>query len=313
MAARRKRTSSAGAFAKALEFVIAPAVATPAAAATPVSTAKVEADTPGAVRLIETVSRNDVKKEVKARGGVITPPKPAKAVKPTPSAKVVKPAIDEDDEPVSAKRGFSWPRVRLPSLGFLLVVGAVWWFAVKQRAPRPGDVTRLVNSAQNTAGSLVDGAQSAAQSAAQTAKNAMSSDKNPSAATTPAATKPAGARPPASSPATAAPKSEPVAAPAGNGGAAARRTLDSLSKALDPLTADEADARAAIPVLRALLPRLTSQEDAAWAHIRIAEAHLLMDEVKPACTSLRSARGLAQSMTQADVITNYTTKLSCAQ
>ena len=91
------------------------------------------------------------------------------------------------------------------------------------------------------------------------------------------------------------------------------RTLDSIAKALDPLTADEAVARVAIPAIRGLLTRLTAAEDSAWAYIRIAEAHILMDEVKPACTSLRTARGLAQSMAQARVINNYTTTMSCGQ
>ena len=58
---------------------------------------------------------------------------------------------------------------------------------------------------------------------------------------------------------------------------------------------------------------MTTAEDSAWAYIRIAEAHLLMDEVKPACTALRAARGVAQSMSQARVVSDYATKLSCGE
>lgn len=307
-----KRTSSAGAFAKALEFVTAgpvpsapPAAAAPAAA--PAAAAKV--DTPAA-RQIATVSRGDIKKEVKARGGVITPP--AKAVKPVtkPSKKVVTVDADDDDEP-APRRSFPWPRVRLPSLGFILVVGAGIWFYNKQRAPRVRDVENLVNAATNAGGSLIDGAQSAAASAKQAIASTTTSTPEPT---------PAGGKAPAPTPTntasgapagSAAPKpAAPAAAPSG---ASARRSLDSITKALDPLTADEAVARVAIPAIRGLLTRMTTAEDSAWAYIRIAEAHLLMDEVKPACTALRAARGVAQSMSQARVVSDYTTKLSCGE
>ena len=106
---------------------------------------------------------------------------------------------------------------------------------------------------------------------------------------------------------------KPAAPAASSSGASARRSLDSITKALDPLTADEAVARVAIPAIRGLLTRMTAAEDSAWAYIRLAEAHLLMDEVKPACSALRSARGLAQSMSQARVVSDYTTQLSCGQ
>ena len=89
--------------------------------------------------------------------------------------------------------------------------------------------------------------------------------------------------------------------------------LERLTLLVNHVVADEAVARVAIPAIRGLLTRLTAAEDSAWAYIRIAEAHILMDEVKPACTSLRTARGLAQSMAQARVINNYTTQMSCGQ
>ena len=302
-----KRTSSAGAFAKALEFVTAGPVASAAPAATapaaaPAPAAKV--DTPAA-RQIATVSRGDIKKELKARGGVVTPPaRPSKAVtKPSKPVPVV--AVDDDDEP-APRRSVSWPRVRLPSLGFILVVGAGIWFYNKQRAPRVRDVENLVNAATNAGGSLIDGAQSAAASA----KEAITSTRKPTPA---AGGAPAPANTLSGAPAGTSAAPKPAAPTAAPSGASARRSLDSITKALDPLTADEAVARVAIPAIRGLLTRMTTAEDSAWAYIRIAEAHLLMDEVKPACTALRAARGVAQSMSQARVVSDYATKLSCGE
>ncbi|WP_310568701.1 serine/threonine-protein kinase [Gemmatimonas sp.] len=306
-----KRTSSAGAFAKALEFVTAGPVASAAPAATapaaaPAPAAKV--DTPAA-RQIATVSRGDIKKELKARGGVVTPPaRPSKPVtKPSKPVPVV--AVDDDDEP-APRRSVSWPRVRLPSLGFILVVGAGIWFYNKQRAPRVRDVENLVNAATNAGGSLIDGAQSAAASA----KEAITSTTTATPKPTPAAGgAPAPANPLSGAPAGTSAAPKPAAPTAAPSGASARRSLDSITKALDPLTADEAVARVAIPAIRGLLTRMTTAEDSAWAYIRIAEAHLLMDEVKPACTALRAARGVAQSMSQARVVSDYATKLSCGE
>lgn len=173
-------------------------------------------------------------------------------------------------------------------------------------------MNQLVRDATQTANAVVDGAQSAAASAQRAIESAQS---DAPATNAPASTRTA-ERPTsgatgtkAATPASAA---VTVAPPTPSRPATGRRTLDSIAKALDPLTATEADASAAIPVLRNLIAGLSSDEDRAWAYIRIAEAHLLMDEVKPACNALRTARGLAQSMTQADVITNYTGKLSCA-
>ena len=304
-----KRTSSAGAFAKALEFVTAapvpsaaPAVGAPAAA--PVAAGKV--DTPAAGQ-IATVSRGDIKKEVKARGGVVPPP--AKPVKPTTKPSKPVPIVEaDDDDEAPRRRSFPWPRVRLPSLGVILVVGGGIWFYNKQRPPRVQDVANLVNAATNAGGSLIDGAQSAAASAQKAMSAATTSAGEPSVTKlpTPSATPPSTNLAMPSSP-------KPAAPAASSSGASARRSLDSITKALDPLTADEAVARVAIPAIRGLLTRMTAAEDSAWAYIRLAEAHLLMDEVKPACSALRSARGLAQSMSQARVVSDYTTQLSCGQ
>ncbi len=309
-----KRTSSAGAFAKALEFVTAapvpsaaPAVGAPAAA--PVAAGKV--DTPAAARQIATVSRGDIKKEVKARGGVVPPP--AKPVKPTTKPSKPVPIVEaDDDDEAPRRRSFPWPRVRLPSLGVILVVGGGIWFYNKQRPPRVQDVANLVNAATNAGGSLIDGAQSAAASAQKAMSAATTSAGEPSVTKLPTPSATPSVTPPSTN--LAMPSSPKTAAPAASSsGASARRSLDSITKALDPLTADEAVARVAIPAIRGLLTRMTAAEDSAWAYIRLAEAHLLMDEVKPACSALRSARGLAQSMSQARVVSDYTTQLSCGQ
>ena len=313
-----KRTSSAGAFAKALEFVTAAPVpgAAPAAASAPAAPrAKVdEADTPAAARQIATVSRGDIKKEVKARGGVVPPP--ARLSKPLVKSSNPVSKGEDDDEPVTRRRSFPWPRVRLPSLGVILVVGGGIWFYNKQRPPRVQDVTNLVNAATNAGGSLIDGAQSAAASAQKAMSAATTSAGEPSVTKLPTPSVTKLPTPSATPPSTnlAMPSSPKPAAPAASSsGASARRSLDSITKALDPLTADEAVARVAIPAIRGLLTRMTAAEDSAWAYIRLAEAHLLLDEVKPACSALRSARGLAQSMSQARVVSDYTTQLSCGQ
>ena len=312
-----KRTSSAGAFAKALEFVTAAPVpsaasAVGAPAAAPAAAGKV--DTPAA-RQIATVSRGDIKKEVKARGGVVPPP--AKPVKPTTKpSKPVPIVVADDDDEAPRRRRFPWPRVRLPSLGVILVVGGGIWFYNKQRPPRVQDVANLVNAATNAGGSLIDGAQSAAASAQKAMSAATTSAGEPSVTKLPTPSVTKLPTPSATPPSTnlAMPSSPKPAAPAASSsGASARRSLDSITKALDPLTADEAVARVAIPAIRGLLTRMTAAEDSAWAYIRLAEAHLLMDEVKPACSALRSARGLAQSMSQARVVSDYTTQLSCEQ
>lgn len=97
------------------------------------------------------------------------------------------------------------------------------------------------------------------------------------------------------------------------GAQSARTTLDSITSSLDPTESNDSAARAAIPVLRSILLRLPTGADSTWAFIRIAEAHLMLDEVKPACTALRSARTTARTMNQAEVINRYSGTLGCAQ
>jgi serine/threonine-protein kinase len=149
-----------------------------------------------------------------------------------------------------------------------------------------------------------------AQDVASSVQQQVATPSTPASGGTGAGTAPTTGAPPA--PAAGGAVTKPAGtAPAGGG--AARATLDSLTKALDPSNADEADARAAVPVLRALLPRLVNATDSTWAFIRMAEAHLLLEEVKPACTALRSARASANSMNQADVINRYAGQLGCGQ
>jgi serine/threonine-protein kinase len=100
-------------------------------------------------------------------------------------------------------------------------------------------------------------------------------------------------------------------ATSGAGALAAKRTLDSLTNALDPANPDEAAAHAAIPVLRGLLPRLASAEDSTWAEIRLAEAHLLVSDSRQACVAIRIARTTARSKAQRDAVQRYDIMLSC--
>lgn len=82
----------------------------------------------------------------------------------------------------------------------------------------------------------------------------------------------------------------------------ARRTLDSLRVALNPATATAAEARRAVAVLRGLLPQLPTAEDSAWAYLRQAEGHVLMDDVRSACLALGAARPLARTPGQQQIV-----------
>jgi len=328
-----KRTTSAGALAKAFEAaIVAPVVAAPAApVAPPLATPAVAAesalekvDTPGAARAIHTLDRDEIEKARRSQKGSKPAPaasRPATKSKPTPAAS---PRVDVQ----APRRRFGLPRFALPSLPVLLLAGAGWWWFTKQRAPRASDVDRLVNSASRTADELLNEAKQAARSVQQAGGNAGEStasappDANPSGTGAAPSGSPSGATttPPTSGSETPPTNPERPAAPTTSTGRsisplgqAARTTLDSLTKALDPGSANDEDARAAIPALRNVLLRLPTPEDSTWAYIRIAEAHLLLDEVRPACTALRSARGTARTMNQADIITRYSGQLGCAQ
>lgn len=323
-----KRTASAGALAKAFEAaIVTPVVAAPAVPPRPTPAAPAESvlekvDTPGAARAIHTLDRDEIEKARRSnKAGKPTPAtsrpasSPAAKAKPTPAAT---PRVDVQ----VPRRSFRLPRFALPSLPVLLLAGAGWWWFTKQRAPRASDVDRLVNSASRTADQLLNEAKQAARSVQQSGSDAARSGT--AAVSTPPAANPSGTASPSPAPTTgsdapSAPADRPAAPTSATGraisplGQAARTTLDSLTKALDPGSANDDDARAAIPALRSVLQRLPTPEDSTWAYIRIAEAHLLLDEVRPACTALRSARGTARTMNQADIITRYSGQLGCAQ
>lgn len=323
-----KRTASAGALAKAFEAaIVTPVVAAPAVPPRPTPAAPAESvlekvDTPGAARAIHTLDRDEIEKARRSnKAGKPTPAasrpasSPAAKAKPTPAAT---PRVDVQ----VPRRSFRLPRFALPSLPVLLLAGAGWWWFTKQRAPRASDVDRLVNSASRTADQLLNEAKQAARSVQQSGSDAARSGA--AAVSTPPAANPSGTASPSPAPAAgsdapSAPADRPAAPTSATGraisplGQAARTTLDSLTKALDPGSANDDDARAAIPALRSVLQRLPTPEDSTWAYIRIAEAHLLLDEVRPACTALRSARGTARTMNQADIITRYSGQLGCAQ
>jgi hypothetical protein len=128
----------------------------------------------------------------------------------------------------------------------------------------------------------------------------------------PAAPAPSGTRPVVRPPATPGGGTGDENAASGSASSAAvRRTLDSLAQALDPTSADESAARAALPVLRAIMPRLTSGDDSTWATVRLIEAHLLLNDPRQACVAVRQARALARTSAQREAIRRYDTGLSC--
>jgi serine/threonine-protein kinase len=93
--------------------------------------------------------------------------------------------------------------------------------------------------------------------------------------------------------------------------AAARRTLDSISSALDPASADEATARAANRALRALLPRLGTADDSTWAHLRLVEASVIGGDAPGGCRALTAARRTARTAKQREAVQSYESTLGC--
>lgn len=90
----------------------------------------------------------------------------------------------------------------------------------------------------------------------------------------------------------------------------ARATLDSIRSALDPLTASESDARTGVAALRSLMPRLVNAQDSAWAYLREAEAHFLMNDERSACLALRAATPLVRTNGQRGVLSTMSGALS---
>jgi eukaryotic-like serine/threonine-protein kinase len=311
-----KRTATAGAFAKAFEAAIAAPEPPAPARATPVAPARVAVNTPGAAREIATLPKVDTPKPRLAPAKPATPKSKPTPAKPTPRR--VEAAADLEDVAPAPRRGFrlpSLPQLRLPSLGMVLVIAAGWWWVTKQRAPRPSDVNRLINSATRTASQLAEGAQQAASTVQSAVASDGASEKSTAGPASGVRAPVPEAAPP--TPGDATPAAPPASAPPAGGispaGASARATLDSITKALDPTESDPEGAREAIPILRSILLRLPTGTDSTWAFIRIAEAHLMLDETRPACAALRSARATARTMNQAEAINRYTGTLGCAQ
>lgn len=109
---------------------------------------------------------------------------------------------------------------------------------------------------------------------------------------------------------TTPPVSEPVPVRGSATSMAAMITLDSIRRALDPLTATPADARRGVAALRQLMPRLGSAEDSAWAYLRQAEAHFIAEDERSACLALSQARPLVNTSGQRDILTLMTGALS---
>ncbi len=222
------------------------------------------------------------------------------------------------------------PRSRLPlvlSLMFsvMLLFGALWRWNARQEVAATSGAESSANSPAEPTGPVTDERQPAGASPVdgQATDAVEDPDITDSITLSPPPEPPTQApasggnqpRRPSTPGVRAGVNSSPRAAlpTSGNtiGASRAVATLDSITKVLDPSTANEATARAAVPILQTLVARLPTGTDSTWAYIRIAEAHLLMDEVRPACTALRLARGTARSMAQAEVINRYTGQLGC--
>jgi serine/threonine-protein kinase len=89
--------------------------------------------------------------------------------------------------------------------------------------------------------------------------------------------------------------------------------LDSVTRLIDPESPNPTNAREALLILRATLPRLGTAADSTWAYIRSAEAHLILEQEEPACQALRTARRTASTMDQTRAINNYVGLLGCSQ
>jgi serine/threonine-protein kinase len=94
-------------------------------------------------------------------------------------------------------------------------------------------------------------------------------------------------------------------------GAVAHRTLDSITKSFDPVTADQSSVPAVIGALRGVIPRLTTADDSTWAHLRLVEAHALNGDTRAACAAFRTARGTARNRFQREAVARADSQLSC--
>jgi serine/threonine-protein kinase len=81
--------------------------------------------------------------------------------------------------------------------------------------------------------------------------------------------------------------------------------LDSLQEVLRADESGEVEARAAIPVLERLLPRMTNAKDSTWTYLALVNAHgQAGSPTTRACTALRNAQRLAATAQQRTMVTN---------
>ncbi len=168
--------------------------------------------------------------------------------------------------------------------------------------PQPGDVQdesalrpEPQPDGRGTTADRLDGTTAAPQSQQQAANTARSPETVPSPRQN-------------SSPVAPQPSAQALASTGGPD--AARLELDSLRRALNPLTATPAEARRGVAALRALMPRLTTAEDSAWALIRQAEAHFIMVDERSACVAIKAATPLARTVQQRGVLDIMSESLS---
>lgn len=85
--------------------------------------------------------------------------------------------------------------------------------------------------------------------------------------------------------------------------ALARR--DSVQDVLRDDASGEAEARAAIPVLERLLPRMANAADSTWTYLALVNAHGQAGSPSTrACTALRNAQRLAATTAQRAMVNN---------
>jgi serine/threonine-protein kinase len=103
----------------------------------------------------------------------------------------------------------------------------------------------------------------------------------------------------------------PAAGDAAASAARARAELARVTRLLDPRTSVAADHRRAVVLLQRLLPRLDASVDSTWALVRLVEAQLLLDAPAEACRALATARRVASTRNQREVVERYAREIPC--
>ena len=297
-----QRPASAGAFARRLADVIRPAGAPPLP--TPISAQAVPPSPPPSV-------------------SVTAPDGTAASLAPPSRAT---PAV------TTASTGGGRSRLPMVAVAVVLIGAVGGWLALRDRGS-PSDPALMASASTAEGGGSVATAEGPAPAGSVSAPSVGDRE----AASRPSGTEASGSgtgpaasgnargvpAPNAPSPATATgpgaasgrPASERDATPSSGMSAtarAARATLDSVTRLIDPESPNPGVAREALGVLRAVLPRLGTSTDSTWAWIRMAEAHLILEQEAPACAALQSARRAATSPDQGRAITNYVGLLGCS-